>query len=157
MTKDKKISQHILKSKEIKQILSKIEEHWDTEVDLSPNDYVFITNNKDRINIVKKEVFNVEVRPYALGIYFGNIVKDGFRLSLEGSQIVGEKAKKNIVEINREQASKWMSGEDIEVGEINTVKDYVLIKFENDILGCGKYKENYILNYVPKPRRIDMI
>jgi NOL1/NOP2/fmu family ribosome biogenesis protein len=84
------------------------------------------------------------------GIYFGKLEKDGLRLSIEGSYLVGRKAKKGVVEVSEEEAIKWMRGEDIEYD----VKGYVILKWKGYFLGCGRGDGKKIRNFVPKDRRL---
>jgi len=85
------------------------------------------------------------------GIYFATLEKDGLRLSIEGSFIAGRLATKNVVEVSREQALKWMRGENL---EINAEGNYIILRYGNYFLGCGKHRKGEILNFVPKNRRI---
>ncbi|MFP4400436.1 MAG: methyltransferase RsmF C-terminal domain-like protein [Candidatus Woesearchaeota archaeon] len=144
----------ILKSKEAKKIISDINSHWDSSLDISPDEYVFTMNEKERIQITKKEVYSLDINNYSTGIYFGSIMAGGFRLSIEGSQLVGATAKKNILDLDFESAKRWMKGEDIDVSE-NRSNEFVIIRHDDDFLGSGKLKDGYILNYVPKPRRVN--
>jgi len=82
-------------------------------------------------------------------LYFLSIVKDGLRLSIDGSQLF--KAKKNILELDKKGFEKWMTGEELILEKEN---GYFLIKYNDDFLGCGKSTGNKILNYVPKARRV---
>lgn len=143
---------HILKSREVKTLLRQIKEQWGSEFDKS---FVFI-QRKDKLYITKREVFDIDIKSYSVGIYFGSFSKSGLRLSIEGSQLVGADAKKNIVDIDEDLAKKWMKGEDIKVNK-QDADGHVLVRFGKDFLGCGLYKDDYVLNYVPKPRRINMI
>jgi NOL1/NOP2/fmu family ribosome biogenesis protein len=87
------------------------------------------------------------------GVYFGKFDKVGeLRLSIEGAQLVGEKAKKNIMEIDQEKAVKWMKGEDLKVESED--QGYVLLKWKKYYLGCGKLEKGKIKNFIPKDRRI---
>jgi len=92
-----------------------------------------------------------KLRINSLGLYFGKIEKDGLRLSIEGSQLIGNKSKKNVIKLDDNQVKEWMAGE---VLEIKDYKGFVIIKHKNDFLGCGKAKEDRILNFVPKTRRL---
>src|SRR3989344_938779 len=159
----------ILNGKEIKIILSLIEKQWGAE--LKPN-YAFLQNAKNRVFMVNKDIskINMETRENrrfsvsqkskisaklrinSIGMYFCEVDKIGTRLSIEGSQIVGKKATKNIVEINEEQAKKWLKGEDLEVKE--NYSGFVILKYGDYFLGTGKHREGKILNYVGKERRI---
>ena len=106
----------ILNSKEIKEILKLIEKQWGAKLKL---DYAFLKNPKNRVFIINKEdISKIELeklRINSIGMYFCEIDKLGIRLSIEGSQIIGKKAEKNIVEINEEQAKQWFKGEDLEI------------------------------------------
>ena len=145
----------ILNSKEIKEILKLIEKQWGAKLKL---DYAFLKNPKNRVFIINKEdISKIELeklRINSIGMYFCEIDKLGIRLSIEGSQIIGKKAEKNIVEINEEQAKQWFKGEDLEIR--GNYSGFVIIKHNNDFLGNGKYKDGKILNYVSKSRRINI-
>jgi len=148
---------HILNTKEIKEVLKLIEAQWDAKLDLN---YAFLKNNKERIFIINKDIQNIELdklRINSIGIYFCEVDRIGIRLSIEGSQIVGPKATKNVVEITEEQEKQWLKGEDLEVEDKGDYTGFVIIKNNNDFLGTGKFKENKVLNYVNKSRRINAI
>jgi len=142
----------ILNSKEIKEILKLIEKQWNVKIKL---EYTFLKNNKNRVFIINKDIEKIELeklRVNSFGLYFCEIDNMGIRLSIEGSQIIGPKATKNIVEINSLQIKQWLKGEDLEVN--GNYSGFVIIKHKNDFLGSGKYKNGKILNYVSKSRRI---
>ena len=97
-----------LNSKETKEVLKLIEQQWGAKLKLNCN---FLKNNKSRIFIVNKDVNKIELeklRINSIGMYFCDL-ENGIRLSIEGSQIVGQKAAKNIVEINEEQTKQWLN------------------------------------------------
>lgn len=161
----------ILNAKEVKEILKLIEEQWNAKLKLN---YAFLKNNKNRVFIVNKDISKIDfsrLRINSLGMYFCEI-DNGIRLSIEGSQIVGPKAAKNIVKIDEKQTRQWFKGEDLELKEYSSSKTsnifpsaspqsrpnyngFVIIKNNNDFLGTGKYKDGSILNYVGKSRRIN--
>jgi len=145
----------ILNSKEIKEILKLIESQWGAKLKL---EYAFLRNPKNRIFIVNKDIGKInfsQLRINSIGLYFCEIDKLGIRLSIEGSQIVGPKAVKNIVEINEEQTKQWFKGEDLEIK--GDYLGFVILKHNNDFLGNGKYKDGKILNYVGKSRRVSAL
>src|SRR3989338_8301353 len=146
----------ILNGKEIKEILKLIEKQWGAKLKL---DYAFLKNPKNRVFIINKEdISKIELeklRINSIGMYFCEIDKLGIRLSIEGSQIIGKKAEKNIVEINEEQAKQWFKGEDLEIK--GNYSGFVIIKHNNDFLGNGNYKNGKILNYVSKSRRVSAL
>ena len=142
----------ILNKKEVKNIFSIIKKQFDADVDL---DYVFLMNNKNKLYIVNKEAFNMDLdklRINSFGLYFGELRDNELRLSMEGSQLIGAKAKKNVLELGDKESREWLKGYDssLKLKE----RGFVIIKHNNDFLGCGKVVQNKVLNYVPKTRRL---
>ncbi len=146
----------ILNNKEIKKIYELIEKQWNIKIKLN---YGFLRNNKNRIFLISKDISKIDLsklRLNSVGMYFCEIDDKGIRLSIEGSQIVGPKAEKNIIELNEDEVKKWFKGEDLEK-ECKDCKGFVILKNKNDFLGTGKYTNGRILNYVGKTRRISAI
>ncbi|HLC50214.1 MAG TPA: hypothetical protein VJI97_02195 [Candidatus Nanoarchaeia archaeon] len=146
----------ILNGKEIKEIYNLIEAQWGAKLKLA---YGFLQNNKNRIFIVTKEISVLDfskLRINSVGIYFCEVDDRGIRLSIEGSQIVGVHATKNIVEFDNDESRRWLKGEDIEKS-CEDCKGFVIIKHNSDFMGSGKYSNGKILNYIGKTRRINAI
>jgi len=142
----------ILNKKEIKKILSLIKKQWNADVNL---DYAFLMNEKGRIFVVNKEIAKVElskIRINSVGMYFGMVGSEGLRLSIEGSQIVGPKAKNNVLELNEKEAREWLRGEDLLK---KAEKGFLIIKRKDDFLGTGKSTGEKVLNFVSKGRRVN--
>ncbi|MEK6949918.1 MAG: hypothetical protein AABX34_06860 [Nanoarchaeota archaeon] len=145
----------ILNSREIKEIYRLIEGQWGAKLKL---EYAFLKNSKSRIFIINKDISRIDLsklRINSVGMYFCEVDDLGIRLSIEGSQIVGPKAEKNIVEIAEEQAKQWLKGEDLEIE--GNYSGFVILKSNNDFLGAGKYRNGKIMNYVNKGRRVSAI
>ena len=143
--------------KELKEILKKLKDNWGAEI--NDDEFAFLMNGKNRFFIVSRDIEKLELprlRINNVGIYFGELTDRGeFRLTIEGSAIVGKKATKNIVDISKEQARQWFKGEDLDCeSEENS---FVIVRYGNDFLGCGKLVNGKILNYVPKARRVPEI
>lgn len=142
-----------LNKKEIRQICSRLEEQWGFTEELP---YVFFKNNKNKLSIMTKELRSVDItklRVNSFGLYFCEIMDSGdVRLSIEGSQIIGPKAAKNVVEVDIDTAKRWMYGQDID-GQFNA-SGFVIVKYRNYYIGCGRCKDSKISNHVPKNRRI---
>lgn len=120
-------------------------------------DYTFLINNKNKIFIVNKDIANInldKIRINSIGLYIAEFRNNEVRLSIDGSQLIGKKAKKNIIELDEKQAREWIKGKDIE--KQTKEKGFVILKHNNDYLGSGKVKENRILNFVPKTRRLNV-
>lgn len=145
----------ILNNKEIKEILKLIESQWGAKLKL---DYGFLKNNKGRVFLISRDISEIDIsklRLNSVGMYFCEIDNKGIRLSIEGSQIVGTKAAKNVVELSEEEAKRWLKGEDLEK-ECKDCNGFVILRHNKDFLGTGKYANGRILNYVGKNRRIDL-
>ena len=145
----------ILNSKEIKEIYKLIEKQWGAKIKL---DYGFLRNNKNRIFVISKDISRIDIsnlRLNSAGMYFCEIDDKGMRLSIEGSQIVGAKATKNVIELNEEETKKWFKGEDLEK-ECRDCSGFIILKHKNDFFGNGKYVNGMILNYVAKTRRVNL-
>lgn len=88
------------------------------------------------------------------GVYFGRIESDGIRLTIEGSFLIGPKATKNIVELDKERAKRYLAGESVEIDE--DLHSWVIVKWGSYYLGSAKAKEGRLINYVPKERRLKL-
>lgn len=145
-----------MNSKETKQIRNTIKKQWEFEDKL---DYAFIKSDKDKLYIINKEIEKINfenLKINSIGLYLGELKNNQLRLSIEGSQLIGPKAKKNVIELDKIDLKEWLKGEEIETID-KTKEGFVIIKNKNDYLGTGKVKDGKILNYVPKTRRLEMI
>ncbi len=110
--------------------------------------YTFYIKGKKRVYIYNG--CEDDIKAFHKGLYFGTIEKDGFRLSIEGAQLIARYAKKNIVEVNEKEARDFMKGFSIK----RNIRGYVIIKYRNLILGCGKGNGKEVKSFIPKDRRI---
>ncbi len=142
----------VLNKKEISRILEKIKEQFGIkEIKL---DYGILKNKEGRIFLISKDISKVDLsklRINELGLYVGKYDKE-LRLTIEGSQFFGKYATKNIYEVDEDDAYGWMSGNKIKCEK--PYNGFVIIKYKDNFLGTGKYKDGEILNYVPKERWI---
>jgi len=144
----------ILNTKEVKELQKILDSQFGTAL---AGDYAFLMNRNNRIFIINKEVSQIDMeklRINSMGLYIGEKMIDGMRLSIEGSQLIGPKAKENIVELNQKETLEWLKGNDIE--KQTDENGFIILKHNNDFIGCGKTKENKILNFVPKTRRLNL-
>ncbi len=103
--------------------------------------------DKEQIKKLEKKVFIEKI-----GIYFAKLVDEQIRLSIEGTQILKTQIKNNILEINKEQTEQWMMGRELQIA--TGKKGFLVMKHNDDFLGCGKASENKIGNFIPKNRRL---
>ncbi|PIO07025.1 hypothetical protein COT47_01765 [Candidatus Woesearchaeota archaeon CG08_land_8_20_14_0_20_43_7] len=142
----------ILNTHDTKKILSTLKEQWGFCEKLN---YAFVVNAKGKVHAVTREfarVIDLKLRIDTIGFYFGTWNSDGFRLSIEGSQIIGPLAKKNVVLLDEKEIVDWAKGIDIE--KETDCTGYVILRKEDDFIGCGRIKEGRILNYIPRNRRL---
>ena len=102
-------------------------------------------------------IFDVLKRCYRIGIYFGKLKRNNkIKLSIEGAMIVGKKARKNVVVINKEEAKKFMQGYDVVPDELIEAEmhNFVIVKCGDDIMGTGILRDGYVENLIPKARRM---
>jgi NOL1/NOP2/fmu family ribosome biogenesis protein len=143
----------ILNSKEKKNINDQIKNQWGAEFDRS---YVFIISNKDRMYIANPEIAQLDfnkIKIDKVGLYVCNVGENGIRLTIEGAQILGPVATKNIFELSPELIDSWFGGADLQI-KAEGMDGYIIMKYKNDFVGCGKATAKQILNYIPKVRRI---
>lgn len=160
---------NFLNSKDYKAIAKQINDQWDA--DFTFEDFV-VKTQKDKVYIISRDIENIDYKKQnieMIGLYIAHIHPDHgeLRLSIEGSQIVGPKAKKNVIDIGK-LSKLWMAGQDVPFK--TDCKGMVIIKSGNDWMGCGKIVEKEvevfdeegnshkemqtsILNFVPKTRR----
>jgi len=140
-----------LNSKEVKAVIKKINDQFDIEAELN---YYFFMNNKNRLYIVNKEYFNENMNVKHIGMYFAEYKNDEIRLSIEGAQLIYNfEPKKNVFEIT--DIENWLKGNDLEIEHEDTT--FMIIKYKDDVLGSGKIKNNKLLNYIPKIRRLKSV
>ncbi len=108
---------------------------------------IWITPKSLDENLVKREE--------SVGLMFMRIEKnERIKLSTNAAQIFGRYATKNVVELNNQQLYEALRGLDITVDEDSTEDGYVLLKYQNDVLGIGQKRGSFVKNMIPKARRI---
>ncbi|MDP2750559.1 MAG: hypothetical protein Q8O89_07035 [Nanoarchaeota archaeon] len=141
-----------MNSKEKKQVFEMLKSQYGFDEKL---DYVFFFNEKEqKLFIANPEISQQALESFNLnsvGLYFGQFYKEHLRLSIEGSQIVGPKANKNILILDEHQKLEWLKGTDLDISE---EEGFYLIKSGNDFLGTGKISGSKLFNFVPKARRV---
>lgn len=108
---------------------------------------IFTGNLGARDILILSKILTIDT----IGLYFAFFKDDELRISFDSAILFGRNAK-NIVSLNDREAKEWLKGQDLEKN--TQIRGYVVIKYQNDILGCGKATGKKILNFVPKERRI---
>jgi len=151
----------ILNSKKIKNIMKLLQEQWGYEEKL---DFGFLQKEND-VFLVSRDIDKIDLGQLhvnSLGLYFAELRNNELRLSIEGSQIIAKKAKKNVISLSDDQLQQWLTGQDIElddasIGDVSSNYEsncFALIRHNDDFFGCGRVKQGILLNFVPKSRRL---
>lgn len=148
---------HFLSHQETQEILSKLNKQFGVQE--IPGRLIKIGKEKIFLfqgNFSDEQIKDLEKITFIerIGIYFGKIfdLTGEIRLSIEGTQILKNQIIKNIFEINDEQLDSWMQGQELNIQ--TGLKGIIIIKHNEDYLGCGKASENKIGNFIPKMRRL---
>ncbi len=120
---------------------------------------ILIKTSKNKLWLVSRDLKRIKLnfRFNSIGLYFGKLKRNNkIKLSIEGCQIIGPKATRNIVVLDEEEAKKFLEGLNVKPKEkIDCeVNNFVLVKFGEDFIGCGILREDYVENLLPKTRRI---
>ena len=140
---------NILNAKETRKIVDRVKENYGIEeIDM---DYIFIKVN-DKLFLASNDFKQLSTeRIHNFGLFFARIVDEGMKLSIEGSQMIGNYATKNVAELDIENIKKWIAGYDVPV--VNS-DGFVIVKHNRDFFGCGKIRNKILMNSVPRERRI---
>ena len=149
------LKQTVLNAKEKKKIRGILSDQWGI---VDTREFEMLQNEKGRIYIANRSIENVDwnkLRINSIGSYFGEMLDGKMRLSIEGSQLMGPIAKKNVIELSSQDARLWLKGYDLAQGMYQgEIGAFMLVRHQNDFLGTTKYTTTKLLNYVPKERRI---
>lgn len=145
----------ILTGKERKELLSRLKEQFE----IQEIDGMLLRRGKERIFLYQGNLDEEEIRKLErvtfierVGVYLGKEQLGEIRLSIEGAQILKKQINKNVVELNYEEMQTWMMGH--ELRKETGLGGFVAMKYETDMLGCGKASVEKISNFIPKSRRL---
>lgn len=152
----------ILNTRDIKRIKQILAEEFGHSLQ---EDYAYLKNEKDRVFIINKEISKIKLENLRIdrfGLYFAEYKNNQIRLSKEGAQLLVKEAKennklvKNIVELNTEEVKEYFQGKDLDK-DLDIENKLVILQHKSNILGCAKYKDKVILNFLPKIHRGEVI
>jgi len=120
-------------------------------------DLVLLKAGQGKIRAVTKEAFELAQKlrkVQQVGLYVVKLMKGDAILSIEGSQLLNGKVKKNVIELDEELAREWMKATPINSPTTYSSK-YVVAKCGNLYLGSGRFtRDGKIYPQVAKWRRI---
>lgn len=111
----------------------------------------YVKEEKKRLKVFAYSGSSEPRLPFAwIGVHFGFLDDGVFAPSIEGAQLLGEGAVKNVVEVGVECARKYFRGEDITLPA--EAEGIVLLKTEGKIIAPAQAKDNKLKNILPKSR-----
>jgi len=143
----------ILSSRELKDINKAFLYYWGIDIKLNSLNFAYLLSSRHKVYAITKEMSRLDLSQLkidTMGTYLFYWDGKVLRLSIEGSQMFGPKAQKNVIEIDDKD---WLRGIDI-LSDSQEHDGFAIIKLGADYVGCGRVKEGKILNYFPKQRRI---
>ena len=141
----------VLNTKDRKELATSLDDQFGVS---SLPDRIYVESNKEKVYAVSHGLRRIpwqELHIDRVGIYIGKWLSDGFRPSVEGSQFIGDRASKNIVELGKQGIMGWLKGRDVD-----TMYDdsrFVLVTYNEDFVGGAKMKNGTLLNSVSKSRK----
>ncbi|MFH1916991.1 MAG: hypothetical protein ABIJ21_07050 [Nanoarchaeota archaeon] len=150
------IRYHILNSREVKRVKELLLEQFGFSGELP---YVFLKNNKEKLFITHRDMEHVhmeQLRVDAIGLYFATLETDTIRLSLEGSQIIGQQAKKNIIVLDDTQFKAYITGKEVEL-KTEMLPGIYIVQHGIDYAGCCKISGKKLTPFIPKSRRLKVL
>lgn len=120
-------------------------------------EYVFLLNGKGRYFVVNRDFSELDLehlRVERYGLYFAEDCGD-LRLSKEGATLLYKEASEgvqNVVDLDSAQVEVYFQGEDL-VLDLGIDSKWVILKHKDEVIGCAKYKEGRVLNFLAKIHR----
>jgi NOL1/NOP2/fmu family ribosome biogenesis protein len=144
-----------IKSGEKKRLLKELQEQFGIE---KLDSWILVETGKKKIrgfsgNMTREEIkelteiSNLEL----LGTYLVRKETNVLRLGFDATQILKDKIKKNIFELDDSQLDSWMNGNNLNE---KVEKGIYVLRHADDFVGCGISNGEKIINFVPKERRI---
>lgn len=129
---------------------------------------ILFSEHNDKYFLITEEYGEIDLQSFrieTMGMYFARKAADDLRLTIEGSQLIGPAATRNVHEVTKEEFDLWMHGNDLEysgeaTGWLIISHEYAMAKL--DYAGTGKVvrKQEHgkeivtIHNYIPKARYV---
>lgn len=134
--------------------LMKIKERLFERYGIEKVPFVIVRSGKRKYRAATKEAVQIP-KAQLVGVYVMKETPFGLMLSIEGTQLFGPLARKNVFEISDEMVDEWMRGKDIEIGvDEKLEKGLVIVRCGNLYLGSGLYDGRRIKNLLPKARKV---
>lgn len=160
-----------IERKEKKQLLAYMSERFGLSESVFAGYSFFKTKRKHYIctsECLRDELFS---KAETAGIAFARPNKQ-LKPTTDMLQIFGADAKKNFIELSKEDAEGFIRGEDIKFegragnaaptdktdqashAEAEIEEGYIIVKFNSKVLGCANLSQGFLKNLVPRSRRL---
>jgi NOL1/NOP2/fmu family ribosome biogenesis protein len=150
-------SLRILHLREIRNIEDMIKENYDCEIGLRK--FLVMEGSGGKIWIASGTIADVDLDKLSInsiGVEFCRLKGKRIHLSEEGAQMIGNVAKKNVLEIDKRMVENFMRGRDLDLepGKFDD-SQFVILKYGTDIVGVCMVSQNFVRNLLPRSRRLD--
>lgn len=149
-----------IKNSKVKDLVEKLSLFYGCELDFLLSYNFYINENRGKVYLSEIDLSSFHVTKFSsVGIHFGSFHDgDRFRLSLEGSKFVNP--TKNFVKISFDSLKSYLAAENLfksEALELDWQDNapFLIVIFKNENLGCISVKEDLLLTYLPKSRKLD--
>ena len=115
--------------------------------------FEFYMASKGRVFLGPKSIPG-RLKPVSVGILIarmGGSVKPSTTLL----QLFGRHASRSIADLPKEQALRYIRGEDLRLTDNGITDGYILLKYLDFPLGCGMLKKGIVKNMLPKAKRME--
>ena len=137
-------------------VLDYLEERFGIER-LIFKDFSFYGASKGRIFLGPKTLID-KPKPVTAGILIARISRS-IKPTTNFFQLFGKHIKKNSVKLTRENITRFIRGENLELSADkirNASRGYVLVTYKDFPIGCSLLKGNQIKNMIPKPKQLNL-
>lgn len=149
-----------LKTSQVRELIEKLELFYGCNLDSLKNQKFFISEKKKKVYLSNFDFQELDFkRVSGHGLYFGTF-HDGnrFRLSIEGTRFITP--KKNFVLIDEDNLKSYVTGENLFKDEVKEVSwqdkcPFLIVRHGDENLGCVNLKDDILISYMPKSRRLD--
>lgn len=146
----------LFNSSKVKKLINELEKVYDCNLKHLLENFFYINKDKKLFMINNKIEEKYLKNTFGIGIYFGKFCGENFKLSFEGTYFV--KPKKNYIILDDKNFEKYISQEKFSLD--NSLKinknnfPFLIVKKDDKNMGCCSIKENFILTYLKKNKRI---
>lgn len=142
-----------LNKEEYRELFRYLEEYYGIDknfLDFIKKNYYLYINKEGKIYLTNVNISGINFE--RIGLYIIKREKDGYRFSIEGSQIFGPYATKRIIEIDKRKILYHNFDEIV----LNYPDGYYIMKDGKDFIGSCKIKNNILKDFVQNSRKIKL-